>query len=122
MKIGVGYGSATSFGVAPASLSALGDEGFLITSSHLSPQVALCISGARAAPRGTLYGMQKYLEILGFRFYAYDDTVTPSITHPLPAFELTHTPTMEFRDGYGWAALGHLDWTLQARFNWVRGR
>ena len=57
------------------SLPQLGDEGFALATDQASWSVA--ITGADGSPRACLYGVHRFLELLGYDFLSWDATNTP---------------------------------------------
>ena len=76
--LGVGPGAALALGLAPTALEGLGLEGYVIRSSNLSVPGAVVASGGVGAPRGTVYASSGLLRLLGWRFFAPDETRVPS--------------------------------------------
>ena len=69
-QIAVGYDASILLGVTPKTLAGLGHEGVL-ASTNLSegvPAGSVAVSGGKGAPRGALYAMVEFLELLGVQF------------------------------------------------------
>ena len=116
-QMAVGSGSAQALGVATCSAAAdgpclgrsqLGDEGYVVCSfddgsrecglSSTTLGSSIAMTGAEGAPRGTLYAVYHYLEQLGFRFIAPDETVVPAAPARLPPARTSFVPRFELRD------------------------
>ena len=98
----VGYGAATSVGLAPATLEGMGNESYRVTSnaSGLVPG-CVAVTGGRLARRGALYAVYHLLGHLGFRFFAPDETAVPSAAALMLAVavpvDVRFMPAMELR-------------------------
>lgn len=80
VQIAVGYDAALKVGVLPSTLAKLGLEGHAVVSTGLAKNVRVALSGGPKGLRGTIYAAYSYLEAVGFRFYARDDTLVPSLS------------------------------------------
>ena len=109
--------------ITPEELSALGEEGFIIRGSGED----IIISGA--TPRGTLYGVYRFLEIyLGFRAFTKDvEKIDKLFELIIEEPNVTETPDFEYRDAYfrfafdsGFASKNRLNSTL-AELSELRG-
>ena len=76
-QLAVGAAAATSLlpSLRP-SLPQLGDEGFALATHQASWSVA--ITGADGSQRGVLYGVHRFLELLGYDFLSWDATNAPA--------------------------------------------
>jgi len=146
-QLAVGPGAALALGVAQADLqqTALGEEGYRLCSvdhtGSFSPARIRCggaagpngphvaLAGAPSAPRGSLYAVYDYLERLGVRFFAPDETLTPPLPRAgffrLPPANSTFVPRFEYRDSNEITAIttGYRDplamqlWAVRLRYN-----
>ena len=99
-QIAVGHGAALALGIGPQAVAGLGLEGYVMT-TNVSLGVAagsLVLTGALAAPRGTLYAVNAFLEQLGVQFLAQDVTLLPvRLPSALPSLNVRFTPQLEYR-------------------------
>lgn len=96
----VGFNKLSAFFDTPRD-AALGEEGFIIR----SVDCGLIIAGAE--PRGTLYGVYAFLEKIGVRFLAFDETVVPmEETLVCPALDIREKPAFMYRYGFYRMMLG----------------
>ena len=101
--IAVGWQASTTMGFPPAKLAKLGREGFVVSTQKADgvPPGSLVLSGGNGAPRGTLYAVNRFLEVLGVHYLAQDTTIFPaSLPAALPALDTYFVPTMEYRDQF----------------------
>jgi hypothetical protein len=63
-------------GLAPELLGELGEEGFLLRTSP--DNLSIAITGGVRAPRGCMYGVFRFLELIGFDFLSFNVTNVPS--------------------------------------------
>ena len=136
-QIAVGYDASILLGVNPKTLAGLGHEGVL-ASTNLSegvPAGSVAVSGGKGAPRGALYAMVEFLELLGVQFLDRlpGGTKLPAaLPAALPALDRRFTPPLEYRqqysfgcDNYGGAGEGApggvgdatMDWNVHRRLN-----
>jgi hypothetical protein len=73
-QIAVGYGAATALGASPSALSRLGGEGFFISTA---PGGSAIVASSTMSARGTINGVFRFLNILGFRFFSANVTRVP---------------------------------------------
>lgn len=117
--IAVGAAAAAAIGLPPSAWRGLGDEGFVMRT--LGPNLVL--SGAPAAPRGTLYAVVTFLEdILGCRWWTPDAARIPRLESiEIPRLRRRHVPRFEYREvlyRHTWEAR----WAVRNRTNglWER--
>ena len=93
--ITVGFDAAVSSGhlsLLP-SLDGLGDEGFVVVSSS---ETGIVLTGGSDSARGTLYAVYEWLDLLGIRFIAEDETLIPVCRgHGWPGANLTKDSDFE---------------------------
>ena len=95
--IAVGPAAARWCGLPASELVGLGLEGILVTSIGLAPG-CIAATGARGAPRGTLYAGTELLELLGFRFLHKEQTVIPAANTTMPpSLHRRYVPQLEYR-------------------------
>ena len=85
-QIAVGPGAASALGVSIPSN--MGNESYLIDTTGELVQASVVLAGGVESSRGTLYAAYRLLELLGWRFYAADETRVPALcpaTSRLPA-------------------------------------
>jgi hypothetical protein len=76
-SITVGFDAAVASGhlsLLP-SLDGLGDEGLVVVSSS---ETGIVLTGGSDSARGTLYAVYEWLDLLGLRFIAEDETLIPA--------------------------------------------
>lgn len=76
-QIVVGPGAASSLGVSIPSN--MGNESYLIDTTGELVQASVVLAGGVGSSRGTLYAAYRLLELLGWRFYAADETRVPAL-------------------------------------------
>lgn len=84
---------------------------------HASYAGSVAITGCRGCVRGALYGVYELLRRLGVKFLAADETLYPTPLSDLPAFNLSVTPTYEYRDILGWPAMNDKPFAAQLGLN-----
>lgn len=80
--------------------AALGNDGFLLWAGESAAGGAfIAFTGAPDSKRGTLNAVYEFVEMLGMRFIAYDETTYPSGTPLLaaPTFARVHQPQPQIR-------------------------
>lgn len=147
--IAVGHVAAQVLGVESKYFSNLGPDGIICSATAASPHVVLsggftqsgspfrqesscsrvdARGSTSVAHRGTMYAVQQFLNLLGFRWYAYDCSVIPTldptkylselIKASLWPFNIQYVPQFLSRDlGYH-CAFRSSDW---ARRNFING-
>jgi hypothetical protein len=141
----VGHGAAMAMGAmgwnangtAPSTtdpFARLSNDSFAILSAHCDlpgeprcnlPMPAttyvgsVAITGRARGARGTLYGVYEMLRrFLGVKFLASDETAYPeSRPTSLPAWNLTFTPSYEYRDVLGWPVMNDPVFAAQLGLN-----
>jgi hypothetical protein len=97
----VAIGSEASVALLPSlasELEGLGDEGFILRTEP-GGSTSIAITGARSAPRGSLYGVHRLLESAGFEFLSSNATLLPSPSAYLwaGAVSVRETPAFAWR-------------------------
>ena len=145
-QFAVGYGAAMAMGAmgwngngtAPSTadpFARLSNDSFAILSAHCdlpagqprcnlplpaaSYAGSVAITGRAQGARGTLYGVYEMLRrFLGVQFLAADATVYPdSKPTTLPVWNLTFTPSYEYRDILGWPVMNDPVFAAQLGLN-----
>ena len=80
------------------------------------------LTGGLAAPRGTLYAVNAFLEQLGVQFLAQDVTALPArLPSALPPLDVRYIPQLEYRQIYEYGlnqnTTRSLDLNLHSRLN-----
>lgn len=88
---------------------------------HLAYAGTVFITGCKGCVRGALYGVYELLRLLGIKFLAGDETLYPAnSTLPikaLPVFNMSYTPSYEYRDILGWPVMNDPVWAAQLGIN-----
>lgn len=106
----IGFNSLSDL-FAPLRDNKLGDDGFIIR----SVDYGIIIAGEK--PRGTLYGVYAFLEKLGVRFLATDETVIPAYDELyVPYLDIRETPAFMYRNPY-YRLSQNPDWSARNRCN-----
>ncbi len=101
-----------SFGL-PDSIRLMTDESFSIRAFRENNRTVTVIEGKGRV--GTLYGVYRYLEQLGMRFYGLGEkgTVYPKVKKPLPAsLSISENPSFLTRGYHAWEDRGNDDFFL----------
>ena len=111
-QIAIGPGAALAVGAK--LISGMGNESYLLdTTSSI-----IIATGGIGSARGTLYSVYGLAELLGWRFYSYDETKVP-VTCPVSVPEhsgITKLP-FEYRDNNQWQPEHHNPWAIRSRYN-----
>lgn len=102
-QLAVGWQATKLLGLKGDVPAGLGQEGFVVSTQQDDgvPVGSVVLTGAEAAPRGTLYAVNAFLEALGVEFLAQDTTILPtSLPQALPPFSTVYEPAMEYRNQF----------------------
>ena len=124
----VGHGAASTMGnkagyhfpQASDPYEQLGNDSFALLSSRSygGSACAVAISGCQHCVRGALFGVYELLRRIGVQFIAEDETVYPVVPPAtLPIFNLSFTPSYEYRDILGWPVLNSHTYGAQLGLN-----
>jgi hypothetical protein len=118
-QIVVGPGAAAALGVSlPSNLE--GNESYVIDTTGEMVQASVVLAGGIGSARGTLYAIYQLLELLGWRFYAADETRVPALcpaTSLVPPHKnVAHLP-FEYRDNNQWAPAHNLTFAVRSGYN-----
>ena len=118
-QIVVGPGAAAALGVSlPSNLE--GNESYVIDTTGEMVQASVVLAGGIGSARGTLYAAYQLLELLGWRFYAADETRVPALcpaTSLVPPHKnVDHLP-FEYRDNNQWAPAHNLTFAVRSGYN-----
>ena len=116
--------------IGPGALRALGgrmepsllgsNETYLIDTTGRYVPRSVVVTGGDGSWRGTMYSVYKLLELLGWRFYAADETRVPTVcpaSGALPVHDQVHTLPFEYRDNNQWQPIHNLTFALRAGYN-----
>ena len=137
--IAVGYNAALQVGLDPARLGCdqLGDENFTAAAGVPASQPGggaragmVALSGCYGSPRGTLYAVYTFLEQLGVRWWAPDETFLPACFSPErfiwaceelwyddQAAGVAGSVPLQTRQPGTWTSMNHPLWSLRMRLN-----
>lgn len=104
-------GNSAGRGAATTQFADLNDEEIEILSVD---NRSLIVRGG--GPRGTLYAVYEFLERLGFRWFAPDDTLVP-LSLSIPTGSVRVKPDFWYRDAYWFNAANHPEWASRNRLN-----
>jgi hypothetical protein len=98
-QIAVGFGAATALGIAPSTLSVLGDDAFFIGTARGGSSIenedtinrgesgggsSLVVASSTDSARGSMNGVFELMRMLGFRFLTENVTIAPKLPASLP--------------------------------------
>ena len=106
---------------AELDASTLGNDGFLLWTGHAAggaPFVAF--TGSPDGKRGTLNAVYEFVEMLGIRFVAFDETTypsaTPVLTAPTFARIMEPQPQVHWRGMEDWPSFNHRIFSRRVRY------
>ncbi len=117
-QIIVGPDAALSLGLPAASLAGLGNESYYL--NLFTPPFAgsMVLSGGNRSTRGTLYAVYHLLtDTFSYDFLAHDETVVPACPDYVPHYEITDSPSFEYRDDNQWQVSTQSEWATRVGYN-----
>ena len=117
-QIAVGSGAASALGVPLRTH--MGNETYIVDTTGRAVADSIVLSGGVGSSRGTLYAVYRLLELLGWRFFAHDETSTPSAcpaSRALPQEDRFIRMPFEYRDNNQWQPVVDLSWARRVGYN-----
>ena len=98
----------------------LGNDGFLLWAGNSAAGAFIAFTGAPTGKRGTLNAVYEFVEMLGMRFIAYDETTypigTPLITAPIFSRILEPQPQIRWRGMEDYPSFNQRMFSRRTRF------